>query len=309
MKLLIELPSWMGDTVMATPAIENLIHFYKHPKITLIGSFISTELIKNHQNVDQTLVLNKKSINLYKTLKELGEFDVFISFRGSLRAKLMKLYVSAKSKYQFDKKKYIKGHLVERYNNFVNDSLDINALPGKLILKTKKKNKDRKNKKLLGINPGASYGNAKRWYPKEFAHVASNLSSQYDIIIFGGPDEIDIATDIEQYLIQKRVSNYQNLAAKTTISELISQIANLDLFITGDSGPMHLAAALQVPTVAIFGPTNEKETSQWMNEKSMIVKRDLECQPCLKRVCPLKHHNCMKLIVASDVLSEVKRLN
>jgi heptosyltransferase-2 len=69
---------------------------------------------------------------------------------------------------------------------------------------------------------------------------------------------------------------------------------------------MHLAAAFQIPTVAIFGPTNDKETSQWMNEKSIIVKKNLECQPCMKRTCPLKHHNCMKLIKASDVLRQLR---
>ena len=92
------------------------------------------------------------------------------------------------------------------------------------------------------------------------------------------------------------------------IDELINQIANLDLFITGDSGPMHLAAAFQIPTVAIFGSTNDKETSQWMNENSMIVKKNLECQPCMKRECPLKHHNCMKQIKAGDVLKAAKSL-
>ena len=89
----------------------------------------------------------------------------------------------------------------------------------------------------------------------------------------------------------------------------MSLIANLDLFITGDSGPMHLAAAYQIPTVTIFGPTNAIETSQWMNEKSTVVRKNLECQPCMKRVCPLKHHNCMKLIRPSEVLKEVKRIN
>ena len=122
-------------------------------------------------------------------------------------------------------------------------------------------------------------------------------------------EEKDIAKDIESYLIDNGVDNYINLAAKITLKELIFQIANLDLFITGDSGPMHLAAALQVPTVAIFGPTKYQETSQWMNKKSVIVKKNLECQPCMKRVCPLKHHNCMKLIQASEVLEAVKGLN
>ena len=161
-------------------------------------------------------------------------------------------------------------------------------------------------KPILGINPGASYGSAKRWYPEEFAKVASELASQYDIVIFGGPGEKDIAMDIEKSLIEKGVSNYQNLAGNTTIPGLINHISKLDLFITGDSGPMHVAAAFQVPTVAIFGPTKDDETSQWMNEKSIIVKKNLDCQPCMKRTCPLQHHNCMNLIKATDVLSAVK---
>ncbi len=80
------------------------------------------------------------------------------------------------------------------------------------------------------------------------------------------------------------------------------------MFITGDSGPMHVAAAFQVPTVAIFGPTKDEETSQWLNEKSIIVKKNLDCQPCMKRTCPLQHHDCMNLIKAVDVLNATKRL-
>ncbi len=307
MRILIELPTWLGDAVMATPAIENLSHFFKDSQITLIGSLVSIEALKNHPKVTKTYVINRKFSNLYKTIKDLDEFDVFFSFRSSFRSKFIKFCISSKSKYQFDKKKYNKDHQVEKYNNFINDSLNINTFASKLILHTEKKNKVGKNK-LLGVNPGASYGSAKRWYPKEFADVACDLSSQYDIIIFGGPEEKDIAKDIEMHLIEKGIDNYQNLAAQTSIKELITQIFNLDLFITGDSGPMHLAAAFQVPTVAIFGPTKDNETSQWMNEKSVIVKKDLECQPCMKRTCPLKHHNCMKLIEASDVLRAVKRV-
>ena len=72
---------------------------------------------------------------------------------------------------------------------------------------------------------------------------------------------------------------------------------------------MHIAASFQVPTVAIFGPTRDDETSQWKNDKSIIVKKDLDCQPCMKRNCPLKHHNCMNLIKAVDVLKAVRSLS
>ena len=306
MKILIELPTWLGDCVMATPAIENIVNFDNDVQITFIGSFVAVEVMKNHPKVVKTVVLDKKYRVLYKIARNLGEFDYFFSFRSSLRTKFLKFLISAKNKYQFDKNKYQHRHQVEKYNDFINDSLDINFPPGKLLLSTISSQSS--TQKTVGINPGASYGSAKRWYPEEFAKVASELSDRYDIVIFGGPGEVDIALDIEKLLIKKDVKNYKNLAGKTTIPELINHISNLDLFITGDSGPMHVAATFEVPTVAIFGPTKDDETSQWMNEKSLIVKKNLDCQPCMKRTCPLGHHDCMNLIKAVDVLDLVKSL-
>jgi heptosyltransferase-2 len=251
--------------------------------------------------------LYKKYTSLYKISRDLGNFDAFFSFRSSIRSKFLKFLISAKKKYQFDKNKYQNHHQVEKYNDFINDSLSTDLTAGKLQIYGY--NIAKSKKKILGINPGASYGSAKRWYPQEFAKVARELSGEYDVIIFGGPGEIDIAGDIEQALIDSGVTNYKNLAGNTTITELINKIASLDLFITGDSGPMHVAAAFQVPTVAIFGPTKDKETSQWMNKKSIIVKKNLDCQPCMKRTCPLQHHDCMNLIKAIDVLKAVNSIN
>ena len=307
MKILIELPTWLGDCVMSTPAIENIVNFYDDVQITLIGSFVSVEAMKLHPKVVKTIVLDKKYSALYKISKNLGDFDVFFSFRSSIRSKFFKFFISSKNKYQFNKNKYINCHQVKKYNDFVNDNLSFKSSAGKLVLYTDKVNKSN-SQKVLGINPGASYGSAKRWYPEEFAKVASELSSEYDIIIFGGPNETDIAKDIEKSLIIQGITNYQNLAGTTTIPELINHISKLDLFITGDSGPMHVAAAFQVPTVAIFGPTKDEETSQWLNDKSIIVKKNLDCQPCMKRTCPLQHHDCMNLIKAVDVLDSVKSL-
>ena len=307
MKILIELPTWLGDCVMATPAIENIVNFYDDVQITLIGSFVSVQAMKFHPKVVKTIVLDKKYSALYKIAKNLGDFDVFLSFRSSVRSKFLKFIILSDNKFQYDKNKYTNGHQVEKYNDFVNDSLNVKLPADKLLIYTDKVNKANV-KKVLGINPGASYGSAKRWYPEEFAKVAAELSTEYDIIIFGGPNETDIATDIERSLIIQGITNYQNLAGSTSIPELIKHISGLDLFITGDSGPMHVAAAFQVPTVAIFGPTKDKETSQWMNDKSIIVKKNLDCQPCMKRTCPLQHHNCMNLIKAVDVLDSVKSL-
>lgn len=312
MKILIELPTWLGDTVMTTPSIENLVKNFEDIEITLLGSYVSIEALKNHPKVCKTYVLDKKYLAIFSLVKNFSEFDIFFSFRSSFRSRLIKFLVTSKRKYQFNKSFYKSQHQVEKYNDFVNESLNTKFAPDKLKLHVPNLSQDQikeKSIRFLGINPGASYGSSKQWYPKEFASVAAHLSKQYDIIIFGGSKEINIAKDIEKYLVDSGIRNYENLAGKTSISKLINKIGSLDLFITGDSGPMHIASALQIPTIAIFGPTNDKETSQWKNEKSLIIKKNLDCQPCMKRTCPLLHHNCMKNIHSDDVLNMIKTIN
>ena len=119
MRILIELPTWLGDAVMATPAIENLANFQNEVEITLIGSFASIEVLKSHQKVVKTVVLDKKYPSLVKISRELGSFDAFFSFRNSFRAKFLKLLISANNKHQFKKSKYPNRHQVEKYNDFV----------------------------------------------------------------------------------------------------------------------------------------------------------------------------------------------
>ncbi len=315
-KVLIEVPTWLGDCVMTTPAIENIVNLHPDADITIFGSAVSTRIFEHHPNVHRIVIDDSRKqkfriFHLYKQARQLGKFDCAISFRRTLASKLFIWFSKATLKGNYTRYTKRAIHQVIRYNDFVNKVFRVNASANQLtIYKNPKPVKTHKSdKKLLGINPGASYGSAKRWYPEEFATVASELSGQYDIVIFGGPSEMDIAMDIEQSLIEKGVDNYQNLAGNTTIPELIDHISNLDLFVTGDSGPMHVSAAFQVPTVAIFGSTKDNETSQWMNEKSIIVKKNLDCQPCMKRTCPLQHHDCMNLIKAADVLSAVKAFN
>ncbi|MFK5938193.1 MAG: lipopolysaccharide heptosyltransferase II, partial [Sulfurimonas sp.] len=198
-------------------------------------------------------------------------------------------------------------HLVKQYAQLaMSDNNDYKGEPSilKLYIKPSKHPKP-----TLGINAGATYGSAKRWYPDKFAQVATAFHEKYDIIIFGGPNEVEMAAEIEMHLKNKNVQNYTNLAGKTDIKELCANIAGCSLFITNDSGPMHVAAAYQVPTIAIFGPTKYKETSQWMNKKSKIVRHEMECSPCMKRECPLGHHDCMKGITAFEVIEAVKTLD
>ncbi|AXH10228.1 ADP-heptose--LPS heptosyltransferase [Malaciobacter halophilus] len=306
-KIFIEIPTWLGDAIMTTPAIENIIKTYPKAKITLLGSYVSTQALGNFKNIEKVIVDDTKKrgnryINLYSLAKQIGKVDLAISFRRSFSSKFMMFFIDSQKKYNYKRLQKEQIHQVLRYNDFINYELNLQNKAGDLKLYFKPFSYD---KATLGINPGATYGSAKRWYPNEFAKVAIKMSKEYDIVIFGGPSEIDIAKDIEDELISNKISNYQNLAGKTTIPELIEKIAGLDIFITNDSGPMHVAAAYKVKTVAIFGPTRFKETNQWNNSNENIITKNLECAPCMKRVCPLKHHNCMKLITANDVLKVI----
>ena len=307
MNIFIELPTWLGDTVMATPAVEELINMYPEARITFFGSFVSIEALKNHPNclhveVDKSKKSKFRFFWLLKKTRELGTFDLALSFRSSLTSSVFLWLLNAKKKNQYKKNIY-DGHQVEKYAKFTADALHVNLNPKGLRLYQKPHSY---TKPTLGINPGATYGSAKRWYPDRFAKVAASFSNDYDIVIFGGPNEIDTANEVEAELKTLHVNNYKNLAGKTTVTELISKIAGLSLFITNDSGPMHIAAAYQIPTVALFGPTKYKETCQWKNEKGMIIRHELPCVPCMKRTCPLKTHECMKKIESDEVIDLIR---
>lgn len=322
MKILIILPNWLGDAVMATPAIELLALHYPNAKFTFVGSYVSIEALKYHPLceraiVDETKKASSRLLATYKLAKELGQFSMAVTFRNQLHSSLLLRFTNTvvclarnswHSRLLLSHTPTIKAdkHLVEQYSELAmrnTDNFNEQSPPLKLYIEAQEFQKP-----TLGINAGATYGSAKRWYPERFAEVASAFNDKYDIIIFGGPNEVEMAKEIEENLLSLGVKNFTNLAGKTNIKELCSNIAGCSLFITNDSGPMHVAAAYQVPTVAIFGPTKYKETSQWKNEKSMIVRKEMECSPCMKRECPLGHHDCMKQIYSLEVIEAIKTL-
>ncbi|MDX1809435.1 MAG: lipopolysaccharide heptosyltransferase II [Sulfurospirillaceae bacterium] len=301
MRILIEVPTWLGDSVMSTPAIEEIIKIYPDAKIVFFGSFVSTEALKSHPNCEQIKIDESKKSKcrllwLRKTAQTLGTFDLAFSFRSSFTSKVFLWFLNAKQKFQYKKNTY-NGHQVQKYATFVSKALNVILEPQSLKLY---QIPHLYNRSTLGINPGATYGSAKRWYPEEFAKVAEHFAKDYDIVIFGGPNEQEIANEVEKLISNAHVTN---LAGKTSITELIEKIAGLNLFITNDSGPMHCAAAYKVPTVALFGPTIYTETSQWENPNGYLISHDLDCAPCMKRICPIKTHECMKSIKAQEVIT------
>jgi lipopolysaccharide heptosyltransferase II len=310
MRIFIELPTWLGDAVMSTPAIENIVAAYPKAQIVFFGSFVACELFKPHPNCEFTFVDDTKKAKLRLFLifligKKLDKFDIAISFRSSFISKILLFGIKAKQKFQF-KKSILNQHQVQKYINFVSNSLQLRELKNDLKLYFAPQKSDGK---ILALNPGASYGSAKRWYPQYFAQVALSFADKYEIVIFGGSNEIGICNEIEQILLQSGVK-CKNLVSKTTISELCSNIATISqnngIFITNDSGPMHIASAFKVKTIALFGPTKFSETSPWKNENAKILHLNLQCMPCMKRSCPLGTHECMKELTPKMVIKEIE---
>lgn len=321
MKILIELPTWLGDSIMATPAIENLISHYRGKRVSfsVVGTEVSIEALRENPNIENFFIDDSRNLaNRLRGLKALaskiGYHDIAITFRNSFNSAGLFYFIGAKFRVGYKRnlrtillthsfKEEKNTHQVLKYNNLINSFLKQNYEAKDLKLYNIKSSFDRE---ILALNPGAKYGSAKRWYPSEFAKVAIELSDRFDILIFGSKSELQMAKDIENELKRAGIVNYQNLAGETTLKELIQMIAGVNLFITNDSGPMHIASAYKIPTVAIFGPTNSKESSPWQNPNAKIVNKSLNCSPCMRRVCPLKTHECMRSIKAKDVLNIVR---
>jgi len=319
-RLLIELPTWLGDAVMATPAIKALIKHFKDYEITIVGSRVSVELFSEFKEIKKRYIDNTKRsrfrlFSIYRFAKNIGRHDIAITFRNSLPSALLLYFTRSKIRvglknglrniFLNKSLKYQKeGHQVERYICMVEEFLNKKIKDDELSLNFPVFKFERPT---IGINPGAAYGTAKRWYSDRFAEVAKALSKDFDIIIFGGPKEIMVALEIEKILRDSGIENFNNIAGRTTIGQLCSKIAGLALFITGDSGPMHIAAAYKVPTISIFGPTDPTDTSQWKNPNNIIIKAEVECAPCLKRVCPKDSHECMKSISVESVIEKARK--
>ena len=132
------------------------------------------------------------------------------------------------------------------------------------------------------------------------------FAKDYEIIILGaGKEEAKICAKICEILAQNGIKA-KNLCNKTSIHTLTQNIALSDLFLTNDSGAMHLGAALKVKMLVLFGPTKFTQTSPWQSKNAKIIHLNLACMPCMKRVCPLKHHKCMQDLTPQMVIEKLK---
>jgi heptosyltransferase-2 len=152
----------------------------------------------------------------------------------------------------------------------------------------------------IGISPGAAYGDAKRWLPERFAESGRQLAGELgaSVLVFGAAAERPLCETVALALRREGI-DARNLAGETSLREFIDLAAACRLFLTNDSGAMHVSSALGVPTVAVFGATDDTTTGP-TGELSRVVREHAECSPCLLRECPIDHR-CMTRVTAADV--------
>ena len=156
----------------------------------------------------------------------------------------------------------------------------------------------------IGLNPGAFFGSAKRWVPARYAAAGERLARETGarIAIVGGTLERPLGEAIAAAMdVPARV-----LCGETTLGELVGVLSQLRLLLTNDSGPMHVAAALGVPVVAVFGPTDWRETGP-VGARQRLVREPVPCSPCLLRECPIDHR-CMRRVGVERVVDEARAL-
>jgi 3-deoxy-D-manno-octulosonic-acid transferase/heptosyltransferase-1 len=156
---------------------------------------------------------------------------------------------------------------------------------------------------LLAINPVAKW-DTKLWSPAKFAQLADRLIHAYDaaVVLSGGPQDQALTAEIQAIMTHSAI----NAAGKTSLKTLAALYQKTAMVITTDTGPMHLAAAVGTPVVALFGPTAPWRTGPY-GSGHVVVRRPLKCSPCFKRQCPIKTHECLRQLSLEQVFEMVEK--
>ncbi len=338
--LLVRGVNWIGDSVMILPALMALRKAMPDAKISLLVKPWVSPLFENNPNIDEIITYSDKykgiigRIKLSRMLNK-KKFCGAILFQNAFDAALITFLAHIKERAGYNRdgrgpllttavpvpKDEGKVHQINYYLNLL-EQLGINAKYSDpyIYLTLNEKLQARKflqdmKRPIFGINPGATYGSAKRWLPERFAEIANWFISDTggSTIIFGSKSEIDIADEIFRKVIPEfRVPNSLiSLTGKTSLRELISLISECDVFVTNDSGSLHIAYAVGTPLIAIFGSTDPKLTGpppQLNGNSNVVITPDIPCSPCFERTCKNNDMRCMYAIISDDVYFEIKKI-
>jgi heptosyltransferase-2 len=321
-RILIRSANWVGDAIMTTPAIRAIRRNFPSAHITLLAKPWVAPVFALNPDVDDVMIYQAAGrhhgwIGLIRLAKDMHRrhFDLAILFQNAFEAALLSFMAGIPRRMGFttDARTALltdrirswrplkKGHLIDYYLGLLHGAgLALHGRQLTLVISPDERQEARRflerqgldNGRLIGLNPGATFGTAKRWLPDRFAELGRRLMTEQKahILIFGGPDEIDLG----RWLAADIGAGAINLCGKTTLRQAMSLIALCDLFVTNDSGLMHVAAALDIPQVAVIGPTDPVATGP-VNTASRLVYFPEACEfsPCMQPHCPIADHRCM----------------
>lgn len=325
--------NWVGDTIISFPAVSALRQQFPKARITVLTKAPLAELWKAHPAIDEVLpydmpsgarrilgelqiarLIRQKEIDLAVIFPRsfssalmvfLGGVPRRIGYKGEGRGLLLTGGIACTAELLRRHRMYYYLHLIEQLGSYSSPPLPALSLNGaqEKWADTFLSNTGLKGKVLVGLNPGATYGEAKCWPPERFAELGRRLIKDQGaaILIFGSsrPQEKALNAAIAQGIGEGCL----NLSGETSLWQLAALLRRCRLLVTNDTGTMHVAAATGTRVAAIFGPTDPCTTSP-LGEGHVVIRRDVSCSPCLKRVCP-EDHRCMDLIEVEEVYNTV----
>lgn len=334
-------PAYLGDTVLSTPLIRALGKIFPDAKITFCVRPEHADLFRELDIINRVITYDKRNTakgisGIFQFSSEVRSynFDLVLNLHRSLRSGLVCAltgkpcvvgFSSAVLSSAFNKRVDRDLSLQEAERNLMLLSAlcedfsleEAKNLGGGLSCHINREtlNKIKQyyksvtgDKKVIGIAPGSVW-KTKRWLPEYFAAAADALIKQgRAIAVFGGPGD---AEAVAAFFSHFKGTAY-DFSMKTSMEELPAFLASLDLLITNDSGPMHIAVAADVPCVAVFGPTVKTLGFFPYDNKSIVLEnKELSCRPCGKHggdACPKKHFKCMKDVLPESVVAATETI-
>jgi heptosyltransferase-2 len=339
-RLLVVLPNWVGDLVLATPALRAIRTQFPEAYIAALVKPPFREILSGGDWADEILVWPVGRTRPHKRRGFLGlaqelrekQFDTAVLLTNSFRSALLARLAGVRRRVGYDRDgrgllltdkllpdksngKYVPVPMV-RYYNAIARYLGARDLPTCLELYTTREEEAaaqtlldrhgiRNGRPIIVINPGASFGTAKCWLPERFAEVADGLVDEFDAAVFisCGPKDRDVARAVSSSMRHEAIVLDQPVLSLGPLKALVRRSS---LLVTNDTGPRHFAIAFGVPVVTLFGSTDPRWTqTDYALERQVMVK--VHCGPCMKRVCPTDHR-CMTRVTAPMVLEAARAL-
>jgi lipopolysaccharide heptosyltransferase II len=314
-RILVRSSNWLGDAVMSVPAVRAIKQGRPDAHVTIVAAKNVAAFWNVIPEVDAIIALPRKTLfSAVRLLRKEPRFDVAILFPNSLRSGLEVFLAGVPRRVGFS------GHwrnwlLNQRprqtkARGIVHQSYRYLELASTVGIKVRPEFPAANPLKYQGrpfrfaLCPGAEFGPAKRWLSERFAAVAKQIASQVSAqwFLFGTENDFVVGHQIAE-VVGERCSNR---IGQTTLEQLIQELRSCDLLLTNDTGTMHLAALLGIPTVSIFGSTEPKRTGP-LGVGHRILRRHVECSPCFLRECPLDFR-CMREITVAEVTTAILQM-